>query len=123
MSVSCKYADQDEGEELAEDELEPRHGGDLELLEGAALALPDDGAMAVNWMSVKVRMIAMRPGMMNVAVLRSGLYQGRTRRSTGSEVSASRRFPARVWTESWRRNAGRRSPSPASRSSCRRRSR
>ena len=44
-------------------------------------------AIAVYWMSVKVRMIAMRPGMMNVAVLRSGLYQGRTRRSTGRAFS------------------------------------
>ena len=40
-------------------------------------------ALAVNWMSVKVRMIAMRPGMMKLAVFSSGLYQGRTRRSTG----------------------------------------
>ena len=41
-------------------------------------------ALAVNWMSVKVRMIAISPGMMKRDVRRSGLYQGRTRRSTGS---------------------------------------
>ncbi len=40
--------------------------------------------MAVNWISVNVRMIAIRPGMMKRDVRRSGLYQGRTRRSIGS---------------------------------------
>ena len=41
-------------------------------------------ALAVNWISVKVRMIAIRPGMMKRDVRRSGLYQGRTRTSMGS---------------------------------------
>ena len=47
---------------------------------------------AVKLMSVKVRMIASRPGMMKLAVRRSGLYQGRTRRSTGSSRSRQPRL-------------------------------
>ena len=56
-------------------------------------------AIAVNWMSVNVRMIAMRPGMMNVAVRRSGLYQGLTRTSTGSAGVFQPARCARRWID------------------------
>ena len=47
-------------------------------------------------MSVNVMMMAIRPGMVKVAVLRSGLYQGRTRRSMGSSRTRQPACLARV---------------------------
>ena len=57
-------------------------------------------ALAVNWMSVNVRMIAISPGMMKLAVFSSGLYQGRTRRSIGREFAFQPARCARIRTES-----------------------
>src|SRR5262245_20207074 len=57
-------------------------------------------AVAVNWMRVNVRITAIRPGMMKLEVLRSGLYQGRTRRSIGSDGHFHPAFQDRTWIES-----------------------
>jgi hypothetical protein len=57
-------------------------------------------AVAVNWISVNVRMTAMRPGMMKLDVFKSGLYQGRTRRSIGRAGHFHPAFDERTWIES-----------------------